>query len=185
MIGKKLITLACAVGILLCGACFRAAYAPPPTPPLRPLAGIRSIYVTVANQSAARHLEPGELSQRLADAFNWKTIQTHLEAQTSGDTAATDAVLAISVLDEDGGPTDRPAGQDSVVWAFHFKVSSTLTRRDGQLIWSDAGSSYTAFYSFHKTGRPDFAPGWDQPGLARSLGDQVARQLVNKLVFLP
>src|ERR1035438_6901552 len=100
MLGKKLLTLACLLGILACGACSGPAYRPPV---VRPMVGVRTIQVVVANDSESRQLDPARLSAAIVVMLNRRhdgigngAFQA-TSAETLGDA---DAVLDVKILKE-------------------------------------------------------------------------------------
>jgi len=178
MVKKKLLTLAGAVGILACGACFR-----PPLPqhaPRRPpvrigLEGIRSIRVEVANASPWHHLDPAALAQRIADTINEQSWRMNMKvnAHVGKKAGDGDAVLEITVLSETvEAATPAKIGSRT----FLIKDSATLTRLDGALVWreTEAGSSIA-----RSVAEGDAADPWKEPGLV----DGVDKTLSNRLVF--
>jgi hypothetical protein len=96
---KKLLTLAGAIGILACGACFGPSnYKPPPPPPIQiDLRGIHTISVEVTDTSEAHHLDATALSQRVHDVLNIYRNGTGVTAAEPGKPP--DATLKITLLD--------------------------------------------------------------------------------------
>src|ERR1035438_9069294 len=97
MLEKKLLTLACAAGILACGACFLPPlpehHRPPPLPARLALAGIQSIRVSVTNTSESHHLDPSDLALAVTKSINELTNETGVSAYDQR--YAGDAVLEI------------------------------------------------------------------------------------------
>jgi hypothetical protein len=144
MIEKKLITLACVLGILACGACFGPIHtAPPPPPPILDSNGIRSVNVTVVNASASRRVDPDQLGGAIANNINQRSRGNGVTAQTQRQTGKGSAVLEVIIESESATPRPPVSSAGTELWTFDFKVSATLTTDDGRLIWKEK-----ADYSF-------------------------------------
>ena len=142
MLSKKLVTLGGALGILACGACFvppqRPYHPPPAPPPPASLRGIRTIAVQVSNDSESRHLPAAELAAMVARNIGLLGSEPHITATTDG-AADPDARLGIEIRRETATP--QPVDLN---WAIVIEASSTLTARDGRVLWSEARSYTTA-----------------------------------------
>jgi len=142
MLSKKLVTLGGALGILACGACFvppQRPYHPPPAPPLpASLRSIRTIAVQVSNDSESHHLQAAELAAMVARNIGLLGSEPHITATTDG-AANPDARLAISIRSETATP--QPVDLN---WDLAIEASSTLTARDGQVLWSETRIFKTA-----------------------------------------
>jgi hypothetical protein len=144
MLAEKLLTLACAVGILACGACFvpdlvdKAHRPPPPPTPLRiNLQGIRSLRVIAVNASEPSRIDSATLAKSVAHSLNIqsKSTKAHAHRATPGDNA--DATLTISILSAVVEPASRSEYRFAN-WKLSTHLSARLVRRDGQEIWSAA-----------------------------------------------
>src|SRR5208283_5679577 len=113
MLRKKLLTIACVVGILACGACFMPS--PNQSPPVRPpipisppkrtdLSGIRMILVEVTNTSGTHHVDPQAFSRMIASVYNEHTHPLYPRAYTQGAPKPDDAVLQVTIMKEITGP---------------------------------------------------------------------------------
>jgi hypothetical protein len=136
MIAKKLVTLAGAVGILACGACFL----PPlpqhnPPPPLSPaLASVHSIAIQVENGTADNFFDPLMMSKATAANFNrlWKEYRVRAEAFNAGE--PNDAVLRIIVVRKTTSCT--PENKGIQFCSFEVIASFTFTAADGRVLQS-------------------------------------------------
>jgi len=146
MLKKKLLTLACAVGILSFGACF----APIERPPIaRPLAGARMILVTVTNASPSHSLDSAAFASAIVlqlngdyhEGFQRGSIKAVSEAPP-GDA---DATLNVIILSE-GARKYREFLSSASSWNISIKVSATLVGRDGRVIWSDGNIALSDRY---------------------------------------
>jgi hypothetical protein len=134
MIEKKLLTLACAAGILACGACFLPTLPdrqPPPPPARLALAGIQSIWVSVTNTSESHRLDPRDLAQAVIKSINEQSHETGVSAYEQRDAA--DAVLEVTVVSE----TEKPLPSNNKGVVFEITISATLTRKEGDLMWRE------------------------------------------------
>jgi hypothetical protein len=146
MLFKKLLTLACVAGILLCGACFfpgGGPPAPPPPPPLIDLQGVHRIEVAVTDASAASHVEPVVLAKAVAVSIDWKTKGSGVSAQAQRRAGAGDAVLQITILSESSAPVSDSHRPGIVRSMIDFSISASLTRRDGRVIWHETDGEYS------------------------------------------
>jgi len=187
MLEKKLLTLACAAGILACGACFLPPlpehHPPPPPPPLQiELQDIHDIRVHVTSVAEAHHLDPQELAEAVAKAINVQSWRTRLNAHADKETGDGDAVLEIAIVDEIATPgaaaTNGAPGND---WLFHVKTSSTLTRKDGSVLWSETDDGLR----FSRRLSPqDAADVWHDPAVAHPLILAIGNRLVYRMVYV-
>src|SRR5271168_4638715 len=102
MLVKKLITLACAVGILACGACFLPPprmHTPPPTVPPN-LLGINRIRVVASNTSPTQHLDAAQLSLWLANQISGQARNATITGFSAQQAKNEDAVLEVTILNE-------------------------------------------------------------------------------------
>ena len=142
MLRKQLITLAAILGILGCGACFLPNLVDrdpiPPPPPLKiDLRGVRMIGVTVSDDSKAPLLDPAMLSQRVAEYGNFRSRDTKVKWRVHRESGNEDARLKISILKESAVKVPQTTPSAAQKWALRLTISSTLTTRDGRVIWQD------------------------------------------------
>jgi hypothetical protein len=78
MLNKKLLTLACAAGILVCGAC--GMFDRPLPPPMRLFVGIHTVRVVVTNKSATHQIDADGVQQAIIKELNMPSNQTHMRA---------------------------------------------------------------------------------------------------------
>jgi hypothetical protein len=181
MLGKKLLTLACAAGILAFGACFGPIHEPSPGPPLPPridLQGIRSIQVAVKNVSDSHRINPSDLAQAVVNRINWRTGETGIRAYNQ--TYPADAFLDITVLKESATPIRPPFADDVKRWSILVSTSATLTRVDGQVIWRETGFKNAPF---HRFAAEDAEKLWTEPTVRELLPLDVSGGLVHRMFY--
>jgi hypothetical protein len=142
MLRKQLITLAAILGILSCGACFLPNLVdrdpPPPPPPLTiDLRGVRMIGVTVSDDSKAPLLDPVMLAQRVAEYGNFRSRDTKVKLRVHREGGTEDAQLKIAILKESAVKLPQATPEAAQRWALQLIISSTLTARDGRVIWQE------------------------------------------------
>jgi hypothetical protein len=134
MLEKKLVTLACAVGILACGACFL----PPlrdPAPPLPPaLASVHIIAIQVEDGTASNLFDPLIMSSATAINFNrlWNEFPLRAEASNAG--GPSDAALRIAVLRKTASCI--PGDKGRKFCSIEMIASFTVTATDGRILQS-------------------------------------------------
>jgi hypothetical protein len=176
MLGKKLLTLTCAAGILACGACFGPIYRPPP-PPSLDLQGVQSVRVEVTNDSESHHLDPSDLARRVAYNINWQTRNTGVSAHIQMEDGPGDAVLRISVLNESVSPSRPPASHKKL--SILIRISARLTRKDGQVIWGEA-APYSIHYNFPHEDPSDV---WNDVSLLNFVTYELSSGLVHRMFY--
>ena len=176
MVKKKLVTLACAIGILACGACFL----PPlpehqPPPPRIELLGVQDIRVAAANVSELHHIDPSALAKAVANSIELRARETGVNASAQeGAGAAGDAVLAITVLDESATPSPSSNKRLSLL----INVSATLTRQDGAVIWRETDAAYPFSYNLTSDHSED---AWQNAFLRTWLTNMLGTGLVHRM----
>jgi hypothetical protein len=181
MLGKKLLTIACVLGILAFGACFGPVYHPPPRPlaPGLDLSGVHSIGVTVTNNSESHHVDTSTLEKVLEEQINDQSRDIKVKARVQKGTGSGDAVLAVVILSENATEDSRPNAIGYHNWTFVMKMSVTLTARDGRVIWNGTNEDYSFSQGF-PAGSPVV---WNGPR-AQSSGDYfICLSLVNHVFF--
>jgi hypothetical protein len=146
MLGKKLLTVACVMGMLLFGGCFwmgAGTPAPPAPPPLIDLQGVHRIEVAVSDASPERHIEPVGLGKDVVERIRWNTRESGIKAEVQKQSGKGDAVLTITILSVSSAAVPSPRPPDYVRSMYQFKVSAALTRQDGRVIWQEAGGDYS------------------------------------------
>ena len=130
MVEKKLLTAACAVGILACGACFL----PPPNQPkpqLPPaLASVHIISIQVEDGTGSNLFDPLMMSKAVASNFNhqWSEYPVRARALNAGGTG--DATLRIVVLRKTDSFTLGKKGRQ--FYPLEMVASFTVTAADGR-----------------------------------------------------
>ena len=179
MFKRQLVTLACVVGILVCGACGLMFEPSPTPPPMTRFVGIHTVRVEVTNQTATHQLDTESLRDALIREINAQKGRIRLEAVSAGDA---DCVLSLNVLDEDGREVWTDPKQDSALWQFQAKFDVKLTGKKGQILWSVPWPSSHQF-QFRDIQKKNITPGWGDPGLRKQLSFMWASALVNFLAY--
>jgi hypothetical protein len=181
MLGKKLLTIACVLGILAFGACFGPDYHPPPRPlaPGLDLSGVRSIGVMVTNNSESHHVDTSTLAKVLEEQINEQSRDIKVKAHVEKESGNGDAVLAVVILSENATQNSRPNAIGYQTWTFRVKMSVTLTARDGRVIWKGTDEDYSFTEGF-----PAGSPGVWKESRAQSYSDYfLCVSLVNHVFF--
>lgn len=184
MLEKKLLTLACAVGILACGACFLPPLPEhrPPPPPLRlNLDGIQSVRVEAMNISETHHLDPVDLAQGVAHAINEKTWKAGLNAYTGKEAGDADAVLRITILNETVDARGPASQANPGSMTISIKDTATLTRQDGVVVWSETESENSILRHFRQVSPTD---AWNDSAAISSAIIAVGNRIVIRMFYI-
>jgi hypothetical protein len=182
MLVKKLITLACAVGILACGACFLP---PPrmhtPPPPVRPnFLGINRIRIVTSNTSPTQHLDAAQLSIWLASQISAQARGATITGFSAQQPGNEDAVLEVTILSESATPLTGTNPGDKQNWELRLSLTAVLTRNDGQVAWRESDGNYTTSRVLAKEPEPDI---WKEPvvqgWLTRGVGNRLVYRMLN------
>jgi hypothetical protein len=181
MLGKKLLTVACALGILALGACFGpVGEYRPPRPPMNLFTGIQTVRVVITNSSPSHYLDPAVIQRDVVTDFNISGNQTNVHAVIEGDG---DSTLTLDVAEEDAHQIKGNAGGKSASWQFHAVGMAKLTNREGQVLWADPNwnVSYTrAYYDIQKW---NITPGWSDVVSRNRFNENLADQLFHQIAF--
>lgn len=183
MLRKKLLTLACVLGILACGACFGPIYSPPapPPPPLRTdVHGIHTIRVTVSSPSESHPLDPATLAEAVVDKVNWQAGVTGIHAHVQEEAGNEDALMEVKVISESVHSSESPSPAGTRKWTFDFKLSATLTRQDGEVVWRETNRDYS-FFDYLATDNP--ADLWDNPPVRIHVTSVLSLRLVQHMLY--
>jgi hypothetical protein len=180
MFEKKLVTLACAVGILACGACFLPPlpqHAPPPPPVQLDLHGIQRIRVQVIDNSEPHRLAASDVANWVALRVTSQAKRANVTAFSQKEPANEDAVLQVTLLSETAAPQPNETG---AAWDFHVNVSAVLTKAGGQVVWQESDG----VYEFHRASRPESVEElWKDPAiqnwLTLAVGDRLAYRMLS------
>jgi hypothetical protein len=183
MLRKKLLTLACALVLVMCGGCFLPPVMVPgpkrPTPPpLRQVwQGIHSVRVVATNVSDAHHLDGEALAITVANRINWMAQGTGIKAFASGQPAREQAVLVLKVEKESATASPATSTQTPNAWSFSIGTSASLTDRNGQVLWQEVEPAVLFQNSFPQDSSIDI---WTRRGFNGSLpwflGERLAHQ---------
>ena len=179
MLKMKLLTLACALGILACGACFLPPSQRNSNPSLPPtqidLKGIRTIGVRVTNNSEWRHIDASALAHAIEVGINGYTKETGAKAFALTATGQEDATIEIAIQSENAILEAKPAPPGTSRWSYKVTISATLTKHDGTVVWQETNLPYRS--------RPVSAANpvdvWNKP----FFGDWVRYGIGSNLVF--
>jgi hypothetical protein len=97
--------------------------------------GIKTIAVVATNSSSTHHIEGDLLAAAIAKDINLLRGATKIRARGGSTAGPADATLSVRVLEESVTPT--PEDESTPRWTFGAKVSATLTRADGQILWEE------------------------------------------------
>jgi hypothetical protein len=183
MLSKKLVTLACAAGILACGACFLPplpVHGPPP-PPLRlDLQGIHRIRVEVTDASATHHLDAPQLASWIASQITAQARRAGVTGFAAGQTSDEDAVLTVSILSESANLQSSVSTSDGKQnREIEVSLAAALTRRDGQAVWRESDGSYRASRLLAQEPEADL---WKEPVVQGWLIRGVGNRLVYRML---
>jgi len=178
MLERKLVTLACAVGILATGACFL-----PPLPnraPAPPIAldfeGIQKIGVEVVNKSSAQRLPASNVAGFIEQRLTTEGRRAHLEAFSAESHTPQDALLQVTILSESATPAAYANGT-GIAWDLNVSASAVLTKTGGKVIWQETDES---FHIRYETGRESEDALWKEDPVAKS---RLSQGVANRLVF--
>jgi hypothetical protein len=180
MLEKKVLTLAGALGILACGACFL-----PPLPehrsPLPQLQGVRRIRVAVAGSSASQHIDPPALAQAVAFRINLETSGTGAKAYAGDQAEGRDGILSIAVLKASATPGSASVANGLVMWSFDVTVTATFTDSGGRVVWQETDGDYCLSRALPPI---DPAEMWNDPidrnWLARAVGNRLVERMLHR-----
>jgi hypothetical protein len=134
------------------------------------------------NVSESRHLDPADLATAVVKEVNDRAKYTTMRAEVRKDGAMGDAVLNITLLSETALPVPTRSQSSSAQaerWTFQFTVSSTLTKTDGVVVWSEASRSYPTFQSTQTN--PEIV--WNDPKWRRSFISTISNDLVIRMFY--
>lgn len=187
MFKKKLLTVACALGILACGACFLPPLpAPtprataPPAPVLPRWIAIHTVRVVATDVSDKRHLDGDGLAMKVANRINWLTGGTVIRAYASDQPGSEDAVLEVKVEKESETRSATSPKRDD--WTFAIGISATMTDRYGQVRWQDAEPAILYYGIFPHDPSLDE---WNERGLKESLPDFLGERVAHRVLYEP
>jgi hypothetical protein len=177
MIEKKLLTLACAVGILACGACFL----PPldePKPQLPPaLASVHIIAIQVEDGTGSNLFDPLMMSSATVSNFNrlWSEYPVRAKALNAG--GPSDAVLRVVVLHKTDSFTPGKKGRQ--FYPLEMIASFTVTAADGTNLESKPEESVKFGVWFSGKSLPE---NWNSSPILHEAAYALAMAAGNKLL---
>lgn len=181
MLEKKLLTLACALGILACGACFLPPlpeHRPPAPPPPIASLGVNNICVSVTNRSDAPHIDPAVFAGRVIVNINRRSPAGAPRARFCGG-ASPDATLQISIAGESVALEQSNPPSANLRYTFHLRIDATLVTPDGAVLWTDSRPDYQS----NTLTLPGSANPWKSPGFDAWVHHQVCDRLVSRMLF--
>ena len=131
---KKLLTAACFLGILACGACFLPEpHAPPP--PLPPaLAAVHKLAIQVKDATGEKQPDTTQISDATVRQFNRLWSDYPIRAVPFHDAKSAEALLTILILRETASCS---AGRNGAQFCmFDLQVSFSVTGNDGRVLLS-------------------------------------------------
>jgi hypothetical protein len=177
---RKLLTVACALGVLACGACFLPPLREPP-PPLPPsLAAVRTIAVQIEDSSAHDLIHEAPMSAAVASNFNRLWAEFPVRALPYVEAGRYDAVLKVTIIQKtvSGGSTSH----GNQLWTFEILASLALTASDGRILQSETNQRSRFGFS-SKIG---LAPGtWNSAPIRNQAAYALAMTVGDRLLFVP
>lgn len=182
MFGKKLLTFACALGILAIGACFLPPLpehrTPAPPPPVS-VHGVHSICVKVTNVSETHHIDPVTFGRWIVEAINRSRQPGWPRAHVGEPNNSGDAILQVSIENESAIPDQANNAQPNPRYTYTLWVDAELLTPSGLVIWKDSRPDYLSRgLLLAETGDP-----WRSTRFARWVHDYVCAVLVARTLF--
>jgi hypothetical protein len=180
MLGKKLLTLACAAGLLVLGACFLPPLPvrqPPPAPPRIDFHGIRRLCVTVSGKSRSRRLSVRDLAANIAEDVNQR-VDKHILRASAACRPSDNGTLQVDILSESAAQQANSASSVTPRWSAAVALNATLTDRAGTVIWHAANFQFS--YPFPIVA-PDAETMWStaEGRIRYVLGNRLVTRLLN------
>lgn len=183
MLEKKLLTVACALGILLCGACFLPpAGNPPPRPPLTPpliaSRGVHSICVKVENLSATGHIDSNLVLGWIVGYINSYDAAGWPRAARCDGPISIDVTLQISISNESATAEEADSASPEAGYRYSAQVDAVLTARDGRVLWREA----SPIHQSRRFPAPGSADPWKSIAVETWLHYDVCHSLVRRVL---
>jgi hypothetical protein len=178
MLKRKLLTIACVAGILVCGACGLFIREPPP--PMTLFVGVRTVRVAVTNKSTTHQIDLDAVRQAIIKELNSPFHQSHMLAVAEGDA---DCTLNLEILDEDARESIQDPKRDGALWNFKALISAKLERKDGRQLWTRTHWPFESTYGFYHLHGKTITNGWIEPGFRKEFDERVTSELVSVLVY--
>jgi hypothetical protein len=178
MLKRKVVTLACAAGILATGACFLPPLPDrkPPAPPIAlDLQGVKSIGVQVVDKSAVQRVSSSALAGAIALRLATEGRRADLAVFRGETLKEHDALLEVTILNVSAVPVANSSGS-GMVWDLDASVSAVLARNGGKVIWQETGDYHTRY----ETGQESEGDLWKDDAILKS---RLSQEIANKLVF--
>jgi hypothetical protein len=185
MLRKKLLTIACVVGILGCGACFlppvnSTPHYPPPPPIREELRGIKAIRVFVDDASGAHTVDTSEVASCVAGNLDERAGQTHIKNEDRKTPRPGDAVLQIT-LQKVTTTQNPPAQQENERrWSLELTIDATLTGANGETLWEQKSQSYRDDGYFQSN---DPVKIWKDSGVSLWLSGRFSDRLLGAMFY--
>jgi len=185
MLSKKLLTLACVLAILAFGGCIFIPNGPPTAPRIE-FNGIHTIQVTATNTSESPHIDPAGLARAVVKQINSDAGATGIKGQAlqaqqaQPEAGAPDAVLKITVLSESATLDPVTPSDKNMHWTFQFSISATLTKSDGEVVWSQTNAKYPLVRTYARKDPPE---GWQNPAMLRSITSRLGTDLLVRVYY--
>ena len=185
MFKKKMLTEACALGILACGACFLPPLpAPRPTAPPMPVAPrwrhVYGVRVVAADVSDSHHLDGEDLAMKVANRINWMARDTGIRAFASRQAGSEQAVLELRVEKESATQSAASAAQKLDTWSFSIGISAMLTDRSGQVLWQDVEPAVLFQATFFRDPSIEI---WNHAGIDDSLPQFLSNRVASRALY--
>lgn len=190
MLRKKLLTVACVVGILACGACFlppgdNGPSYPPPPPPSAPqlrteLHGVKAIRVVVDDATEAHFLDASQVARAVSAHLLEQASQSHISLEKGETLQPGDALLRIILQSTTAVPHNPVAGNPARVWQFHLIYTATLTDASGKTVWQRKEQPYAHMYELQVN---DPADVWTTPEVQGRFPNAFGSNVVHEMLY--
>jgi hypothetical protein len=177
MLNRKLLTVACVVGILVCGACGMFVREPPP--PMTLFVGVHTVRVVVTNTSSTHQIDVDALRQAVVNEFNKPSHQSHMVAVAEGDA---DCTLSLDIVEEDARKSVEDPKLDGASWEFKALTDTKLVGRDGKQLWAETKWPNESSYGFYHLHGRTITNAWSERGFRKEFDAMVALVTVRNVL---
>jgi hypothetical protein len=177
MLDKKLLTVACVVGIVVCGACGMFEREAPP--PMTLFVGVHTVRVVVTNTSKTHQIEADAVRQAVVKEFNKPSHQSHMLAVAEGDA---DCTLSLDIVEEDARKGVEDPKGDGASWEFKALIDTKLAGRDGKQLWAVTKWPIDSTYGFYHLHGRTITNAWSERGFRNEFDAMVALETVRNVL---
>jgi hypothetical protein len=176
---KQTVTLAGAIGILACGACFVPSHYTPPPPPPIVTEGVKNVRIVVIDESEPKRINLPALEGVILAGFDRFPVHNKITAYPEEKAAPeVDAILEIRILSLTTIPDPSPTAATQQKWGFNIRTTATLSRRNGDVIWRGGSIGVPHFDSYARDEESMWKDPIIQSELVKSVGNRLYAQAV-------